>query len=115
MADTLLAGSGQLPEPVDRPLMENRDFLKVWSGETISLIGTQVTQLALPLVAIYTLRAIPFDVGVLNASRYLPVVIISLFAGVWLDRRRRRPILIASNLGRAVLTGLIPLTNAFGM
>jgi MFS family permease len=115
MADTLLAGPGQLPEPVDRPLMENRDFLKVWSGETISLIGTQVTQLALPLVAIYTLQASAFDVGVLNASRYLPVVIISLFAGVWLDRRRRRPILIASNLGRAVLTGLIPLTNAFGM
>lgn len=112
---TLVADPGQLPEPVNQPLTHNRDFLKVWSGETISLIGTQVTQLALPLVAIYTLRASSFDVGILNASRYLPVVIISLFAGVWLDRRRRRPILIASNLGRAVLTGLIPLTNAFGM
>lgn len=112
---TLAAESGQLAEPVDRPLMQNPDFIKVWSGETISLIGTQVTQLALPLVAIYTLQASSFEIGVLNASRYLPVVIISLFAGFWLDRHRRRPILIATNLGRAALTGLIPLTNAFGM
>lgn len=95
-------------------LMENSDFIKVWSGETISLIGTQVTQLALPLIAILTLKATAFDVGLLNASRYLPVVVVSLFAGVWLDRRRRRPILIASNLGRAVLIGLIPITSALG-
>ena len=95
--------------------MENTDFVKVWTGETISLIGSQITQLALPLVAIYTLQASAFDVGLLNASRFLPVVIISLFAGVWLDRRRRRPILISSNLGRAALTALIPISNAVGL
>src|ERR1700710_1790085 len=80
-------------EEEDR-LLDNGDFIKVWSGETISLVGTQVTQLALPLVAIFPLKATPFDIGLLNASRYIPVVVVSLFAGVWLDRRRRRPILI---------------------
>lgn len=113
---TIAARSAEPPAPADdRPLMQNTDFVKVWAGETFSLIGTQVTQLALPLVAIYTLQASSFGVGMLNASRYLPVVIISLFAGVWLDRRRRRPILMASNVARAVLTALIPLSAAFGV
>jgi MFS family permease len=98
----------------EQPLLANKDFIKVWAGETVSLMGTQVTQLALPLVAILTLHASPFDIGLLNASRYIPVVIVSLFAGVWLDRRRRRPALIASNLGRAVLIGMIPVAYALG-
>lgn len=89
----------------------NADFVKLWGGETVSLLGSQVTDLALPLVAILTLRASAFQVGLLNVARYVPFVLLSLFAGVWLDRRRRRPILIAANLGRALLIGLVPVAS----
>jgi MFS family permease len=96
-------------------VLANRDFVKLWAGETVSLIGTQVTQFALPLVAILTLNATVFQVGVLNAARYVPVLLLSLLAGVWLDRRRRRPVLIACALGNAVLIGLVPLSSAAGL
>lgn len=95
-------------EPVHGAL-RNKEFLKFWTGETISLLGTEVTRFAFPLVAILSLSASAFEVGVLNAMRYVPVVVVSLFAGVWLDRRRRRPILLYTNLFRAILIGLVPL------
>jgi MFS family permease len=90
-------------------VMHNPDFVKLWSGETVSLTGTAITQFALPLVAILTLKATVFQVGLLNATRYAPVVVLSLFAGVWLDRRRRRPILVSCSLANAVLVGLVPI------
>ncbi len=96
-------------------VLGNRDFVKLWVGETVSLVGTQVTQLALPLAAILTLRASVLQVGVLNAARYAPVVVFSLLAGVWLDGRRRRPTLIASDLACAVLIGLIPVASVLGV
>lgn len=89
----------------------NRDFVKLWTGETVSLVGSQVTDLALPLVAILTLQAGAFEVGLLNAARYVPFVLLSLLAGVWFDRHRRRPTLIAANVGRALLIGLVPLAG----
>jgi Na+/melibiose symporter-like transporter len=95
-------------------VLANRDFAKLWAGETVSLIGTQVTQFAMPLVAILTLKATVLQVGVLNALRFLPVIVVALFAGVWLDRRRRRPVLIACSLSNAVLIGLVPLSAATG-
>jgi MFS family permease len=94
-----------------RGVLANRDFVKLWTGETVSLLGSQVTELALPLVAIVTLHATAFQIGLLNVARYAPFVVISLFAGVWFDRHRRRPILVAGNLGRAVLIGLVPLAS----
>ncbi len=92
----------------------NRDFVRLWAGESVSLIGTQVTQFAMPLVAILALNATVLEVGVLNALKFVPVIILSLFAGVWLDRRRRRPVLIGCALGNAVLIGLVPLGSATG-
>jgi MFS family permease len=92
----------------------NTDFVKLWAGETVSLIGTQVTQFAMPLVAILTLNATVLQVGVINALRFVPVIVVALFAGVWLDRRRRRPVLIACSLSNAVLIGLVPLASATG-
>ena len=85
-----------------RSLWRERDFLKLWGGETISLFGTQVTVLALPLTAVLTLGATAGELGLLNAARFAPFLVIILFAGVWVDRRRRRPILIETNLGRAL-------------
>ena len=62
-----------------------------------------------------TLNATVLEVGILNALRFVPVLLLSLFAGVWLDRRRRRPILIACALGNALLIGLVPIASATGM
>jgi MFS family permease len=96
-------------------VLSNRDFVKLWTGETASLIGTQVTQLALPLVAILTLHASVFQVGILNAMRYAPVIVFSLLAGVWLDGRRRKSTLVVSDLACALLIGLIPLASVLGV
>ncbi len=94
--------------------LRNPEFRKFWIGETVSLVGTEVTRFALPLVAVLSLSASAFEVGVVNAMRYVPIVVVSLFAGVWLDRRRRWPVLIASNLGRAAFIGLVPLAAVAG-
>jgi MFS family permease len=90
-------------------LWRNRDFVKLWAGQTVSLAGSQVTTLALPLTAVLLLRATPVQTGLLYAAQFAPFLVLTLFAGVLVDRMRRRPILIAADLGRALLLGLIPL------
>jgi MFS family permease len=92
----------------------DRDFVKLWAGQTVSLVGTQVTQFAMPLVAVLTLNATVFQVGLLFAVRFIPVILLSLFAGVWLDRRRRRPVLIVCALGNAGFIALVPVASAAG-
>ena len=96
-------------------LWGNPDFLLLWAGESISLVGTRVTLVALPSVAILVLGAGPLVVGPLIAVQWLPFLLLSPLAGVWADRRRRRPLLIATNLGRMVLLGAIPVAGALGM
>ncbi len=103
------------PVAVVRSLWRHPDFLKLWSAETISQFGSQVTGLALPLVAILTLQASAFEVGLLTAIEFLPFLIVGLPAGVWVDRLRRRPILIAGDLGRAAALGSIPLAYVLGV
>jgi MFS family permease len=90
-------------------LWRHGDFLKLWSGETISQFGTQISQLALPLVAVLVLDASTFEVAALGTVEFLPFILFTLPAGVWVDRLRRRPILIAGDLGRAALLATIPL------
>jgi MFS family permease len=94
------------------PLWRHGDFLKLWSAETISQFGTQVTGLALPLVAVITLDVSAFEVSALVVVEFAPFLLISLPAGVWVDRLPRRPILIFGDLGRAVLLGTIPAAYA---
>lgn len=96
-------------------LYRNSDFIKFWSGQSISLVGSQVTALALPLTAAITLQATAMQMGVLTAIQYAPFLLIGLFVGVWVDRLRRRPILIAANLGRGLLLGLIPVAALLGV
>ncbi|MDP9375417.1 MAG: MFS transporter [Chloroflexota bacterium] len=102
--------------PVARPpgVWRNPDFAKLWSADIISQLGTQVTFLGLPLVAIMTLSASPFEAAALRAVEWLPFMLVSLPAGVWVDRRRRRPILIGADLGRALTLLLIPMAFALG-
>jgi MFS family permease len=95
-------------------LWSHRDFLKLWTGQTISEFGSQVSQLAIPAVAVLTLKASAFQVAALETVVFLPFLILTLPAGVWVDRWRRRWILIAGDLGRAVLLATIPLAYALG-
>ncbi len=93
-------------------LWRHPDFLKLWSAETISQVGSQVTGLALPLVAIITLDVSAFEVALLGVIEFAPFILISLPAGVWVDRLPRRPILIVGDLGRAALLATIPIAYA---
>src|SRR5713101_7775179 len=95
-------------------LWRNGDFLFLWSAQTVSEFGSQVTNLALPLAAIYVLKATTFEVAALGVVEFLPFVLFSLPAGVWVDRLRRRPILIAADLGRGAALASIPLAYVAG-
>ncbi len=90
------------------------DFLKLWLGQTVSLFGSQVTLLALPLTAALALHAGAVELGALRALQTLPFLLFGLGAGVLVDRVRRRPVLVAADLGRALLLGTIPLAWALG-
>jgi MFS family permease len=95
-------------------VLRRPDFLKLWSGLTISLVGMQVSGLALPLTAVLVLGASGTEMGILGAARWLPYLVFGLLAGAWLDRVRRRPVLIVTHVGRAVLLASIPAGAVFG-
>jgi MFS family permease len=97
-----------------RSLWRNPDFLKLWTGETISQFGTQVTLLGLPLIAILLLKANAFQVGLLGTVEFLPFILLGLPAGAWVDRLRRRPILITGDIGRALSLASIPIAYELG-
>src|SRR5919109_2845906 len=102
--------------PVRRPsLWRHADFLKLWTAQTISQVGDEVTQLAVPLVAILTLGVGPFELGLLGTFQFLPFILLTIPAGVWVDRLRRRPILIGADIGRAVLLTSIPIAFLAGV
>jgi MFS family permease len=96
---------------VPRPggLWRHRDFLSLWGAETISQFGSQVSFLALPLVAILVLDVSAFKVAALTSVEFLPFLLFTLPAGVWVDRLRRRPILVLGNVGRAVALLSVPI------
>jgi MFS family permease len=95
-------------------LWSHRDFLKLWTGQTISEFGSQVSQIAIPTVAVLTLKASAFEVASLTTVEFLPFLLFTLPAGVWVDRLRRRPILIVGDLGRALLLVSIPAVYVAG-
>ena len=102
----------QLPEPP--PLLRQPEFLKLWAAQSISQLGDQVTLLALPLVAVLTLDASAAQMGFLVAAELMPHLLFSLFAGVWIERsRRRRRLMIVADLARALLLASVPLAAAF--
>lgn len=101
------------PGQASRSLLHSPDFLKLWTGQTVSAFGTQVTLLAVPILAAVALRVSPFEFGLLTTIEFLPFVLLSLPAGVWVDRLRRRPILIWGDIGRAI--GLLSIPVAFAL
>ena len=90
-------------------LWRQRDFMKLWTGQTISQFGDEITLLAIPLLAIEILGAGALEMGILGAVRFLPWIFFTLPAGVWVDRMRRRPILIGADVARAALLASIPI------
>jgi len=96
-------------------LWRDGEFLKLWAGQGISEIGSQVSMLALPTVAILVLGATPFQVGLLAACETLAFPVLGLVAGVYVDRLRRRPIMIACDLGRLLALVSVPIAFALGV
>ncbi len=106
-------GTGMTGAP--RPsLWRHRDFLKIWSAATVSVVGSQVTIIALPFIALTMLGASVFQVSLLAAVEMLPFLLFTLPAGAWLDRIRRRPVLIAADFGRGVVLLSIPAAYMAG-
>src|SRR5205814_5641124 len=97
-----------------RALWRHVDFMKLWTGETVSQVGTQITLVAYPLTAILVLHAGAFEVGLLTTLEFLPFILLGLPAGVWVDRLPRCPVLIAGDLLRFGSLGSIPLGKALG-
>ena len=83
-------------------------FAAFWTAETVSGFGTYITTLALQVLVVLTLQGTATDVGVINAARWLPYLVFGLVVGAMVDRWRRRPILVSTDLARALLLGAIP-------
>ncbi|MGO9603921.1 MAG: MFS transporter [Candidatus Binataceae bacterium] len=95
-------------------LFRHADFMKLWTGETVSLFGTRIGGVALSFAAVITLRATPFQIGLLAAAGNVPTLVFSLITGAWVDRLRRRPIMIFADLGRTAILATIPLAAVYG-
>ena len=93
-------------------LWRDREFLKLWSGQTISQVGSRITRDGLPYTAVLILHAGPMQMGLLAALGGIAALVSGPLAGVLADRYRRRPILIWADLGRAAVLSIIPLAAA---
>jgi MFS family permease len=111
--------SVRLPSRLDAPnappsLWRHPDFLKLWAGQSVSLFGSLLTQFALPLLAALMLGAGAGQMALLAAAEVVPGLLLGFVAGVWVDRLRRRPLLIAADVGRALALASIPLAAVLG-
>src|ERR1700694_4481157 len=93
-------------------LWRHPDFLKLWSGQTISVIGGEITVLALPTLAILQFHTSALVIGLLVGTQRLPFLVLTLFTGVLADRVRRRPLMIIADAGRAIALASIPVAFA---
>ncbi|MFI9361824.1 MFS transporter [Kitasatospora sp. NPDC053057] len=96
-------------------LFAQHDFRLLWAGQTVSRLGSSVTTVALPLVAVLTLDAGPLATGLLTSAIWLPWLLFGLPAGVWVGRVPRRAVMIGCNLGSAALFASVPLAGWFGV
>jgi MFS family permease len=91
------------------------DFVRLWSAQSVSLFGSEITAVALPLTAVLILGASPSGMGLLAAAEKAPFLFFGLLAGVWVDRLRCRSVMVAADLGRAILLGSIPVAALLGV
>jgi MFS family permease len=95
-------------------LWRHRDFAKLWAGQSVSIFGSMLTRIALPLTALLALDSSPLEQGFLQAVQAGPVLVTGFVGGVWVDRLRRRPVMISADLARAVLLLSIPAAAVAG-
>src|SRR5712671_4627554 len=105
------AGSGETPIDDLPPgaLWRHRDFMRLWSAQSISSLGARITREGLPLAAVLVLHAGAAEIGVLAAIRAAPALVVGLAAGGVVDRGRRRNILIGCDLARAGALLIVPI------
>ena len=94
-------------------LWRQPDFVKLWAGQTLAALSSTVTTLALPLIAALTLNASPFEMGLLAVAATVPNLVVGLHAGILADRFRRLPIMVSTDIVRALLLLSIPIAGAF--
>ncbi|MFG3054230.1 MFS transporter [Kitasatospora sp. NPDC048239] len=105
----------ETPRPAADRLLGHRDFRLLLSGAAAAQVGNQVTLVALPLVAVLELDATPFQVGLLTAAETAAFLLVGLPAGAWLDRMRKRPVLIRADVVRCLAVASIPPAAALGV
>jgi predicted MFS family arabinose efflux permease len=96
-------------------LWRDRDFRMLWAGQTASQFGAQASQVTLPLIAVVALGASAGELGALRAVQQAPILLLSLFVGAWVDRRRTRNVMVLSDLGRALALGALPAAWLVGV
>ena len=90
-------------------------FLAFWTAGTVSEFGAYVTTIAIQVLVLTTLHGTAFDVGLINASRWVPYLVLGLVIGALVERRKRRPLLIVADAARGVLLALIPLLALYDL
>ncbi|HEX5191274.1 MAG TPA: MFS transporter [Solirubrobacteraceae bacterium] len=103
------------PRIAFKGVLRRRDVRALWFGETVSELGTTVSSLAVPLVAIVALHAGAFAVSMLMAAAWLPWLLIGLPAGAWVDRLPARPVMIVADLVAAGSFASVPVAAALGV
>ncbi|MGN8552894.1 UNVERIFIED_CONTAM: MFS transporter [Microbacterium sp. SLM126] len=95
-------------------LWRDRNFLTMWGGQTLAQFGAQISELAVPVLAVLLLNATEFEVGVLTAANVAAFLIVGLPAGAWIDRMRKRHVMIAADVVRALALAMVPVLWALG-
>src|SRR5438270_12925606 len=106
--------TGAVPIVESVGLWRHRDFLRYWSSQLVSRTSVQIATFTLPLAAIFMFHANASQLGILTASLSAPYLL-SMLAGVWIERRRKRLVLISADLARAVVLGIVPVLHALGI
>jgi MFS family permease len=96
-------------------LWRDGDFRRLWIGHTASQLGAQASQVILPLIAVVALRADTQQIGALRAVQQAPILLLSLFVGAWVDRRRSRNVMVLADLGRTLVLAVVPVVYLLGM
>jgi MFS family permease len=98
-----------------RSVLRDRNFLRLWIGETVSILGTTISDFAIAIVAVVMLQATPAQIGLLRALGEAPTIVLGLFVGVWVDRIRRRRLLVTLDLLAALAVASIPIAYVLGV
>jgi MFS family permease len=96
-------------------LVRDRDFVRLWAGQAASQFGAQASQVTLPLIAVVALGLGATQLGLLRAAQQVPILLFSLFVGVWVDRWRVRNLMVFADAGRALTLAAVPIAFALGV